>query len=95
MLACARSCFNQKDSGLKWCAPGCKKYNDYNKINYLDSQFCLLAVPAIGNCKIQFMMPQYNYSEIMLTGIETVLDNLKNVGGKVLLEDRFEIDVAL
>ena len=41
------------------------------------------------------MMQQDNYSEIMLLCIETALDNLKDIGGKVLLEEKFEIDVAL
>jgi hypothetical protein len=95
MLARARTCFNQEHGGLRLCAPGYTEYSDYNKINYLDSQNRLLAVSTLGNGKIQFMVPQYNYNEIMLTNIETVLDNLKNVGGNVLLEDRFEIDVAL
>jgi hypothetical protein len=46
-----------------------------------------LAVRTRGNGKVRFIMPQYNYSEIMLLSIETALGNLKNVGGKVLLED--------
>jgi hypothetical protein len=94
MLARARSCFNQEHSRLRLCAPDYKEYNDYYKINCLDSENCLLAIRALGNGKIQFMMPQYNY-EIMLLCIETALDNLNDVGGKVLLEERFEIDVAL
>jgi hypothetical protein len=86
-LARARSCFSQKHCNLQWRAPGYKKYSDHNKIYCLDSQNCLLAVRAHGNGKIRFMMPQYNYSEITLLSIETALDNLKNLGGKVLLEE--------
>ena len=95
MLARARSCFNQDYSRLRLCALDYKEYNDYYKINCLDSENCLLAIRALGNCKMRFMMQQDNYSEIMLLCIETALDNLKDVGGKVLLEERFEIDVAL
>jgi hypothetical protein len=95
MLARARSCFNQDHSRSRLCAPDYKDYNDYYKINYLDSENCLLAIGALGNGKMRFMMQQDNYSEIMLLCIETALDNLKDVGGKVLLEERFEIDVAL
>jgi hypothetical protein len=87
MLARAMSCFSQKHSKLQWCAPGYKKYSDYNKIYCLDSQNCLLAVRALGKDKIRFMMPQYNYSEIMSLSLETALDNLENLGGKVLLEE--------
>jgi hypothetical protein len=32
-------------------------------------------------------MPQYNYSEVMLLGLETALDNVEKGGGKVLLEE--------
>ena len=46
-----------------------------------------LAVRTHGNGKVRFIMPQYNYSEIMLLSIETALDNLKNVCGKGLLEE--------
>ena len=88
MLARARSCFNQDYSRLRLCAPDYKKYSDYYKINCLDSENCLLAIRALGNGKMRFMMQQDNYSE-------TALDNLKDVGGKVVLEERFEIDVAL
>ena len=95
MLARARSCFNQEHSRLRLCAPDYKEYNDYYKINCLDSENCILAIRALGNGKMRFMMQQDNYSEIMLLCIETALDNLKDVGGKVLLEERFEIDVAL
>ena len=69
------------------CASGYKRYNDYNKIYCLDSQNCLLAVRALGKCKIRFTMPQYNYSEIISLNLESALTNLKNGGGKVLLEE--------
>ena len=90
MLARARSCFNQEHSRLRLCAPDYKEYNDYYKINCLDSENCLLAIRALGNGKMRFMMQQDNYSETY-----SALDNLNDVGGKVLLEERFEIDVAL
>jgi hypothetical protein len=64
-----------------------KKYNDYNKIYCLDSQRSLLAIQALGIHKIRFTMPEYNYSEILLLSLETALSNLKNGGGKVLLEE--------
>ena len=88
------SYFKQKHSRLQWCVPDYKKYSDHNKIYCIDSQN-YLAVRALGNGKMRFMMQQDNYSEIMLLCIETALDNLNDVGGKVLLEERFEIDVAL
>ena len=47
----------------------------------------LLAIQALGNHQIRFTMPEYNYSEILLLSLETALDNLKNGGGKVLLEE--------
>lgn len=66
---------------------GYKKYNDYGKIYCLDSQRSLLAGQGLGKYKIRFMMPQYNYSEILLLSLETALANLKKGGGKVLLGD--------
>ena len=66
---------------------GYKKYNDYNKIYCLDSQRSLLAIQSLGKRKIRFTMPEYNYSEILLLSLETALTNLKNGGGKVLLEE--------
>ena len=47
----------------------------------------LLAIQALDNRQIRFTMPEYNYSEILLLSLETALDNLKNGGGKVLLEE--------
>jgi len=79
-------CVNKPSPNLK-VRTGYKKYNDYNKIYCLDSQNCLLAVQALGKYKIRFTMPQYNYSEIISLSLESALTNLKNGGGKVLLEE--------
>jgi hypothetical protein len=65
---------------------GYKRYNDYSKIYCLDFERSLLAVQALGKDRIRFTMPQYNYSEIMLLSLETALANIKNGGGRVLLE---------
>ena len=65
---------------------GYKKYNDYSKIYCLDSENCLFAVQAIGKDRIRFTIT-YNYSEVMLLSLDTALNNLKNAGGKVLLEE--------
>ena len=59
---------------------GYKKYNHFNKIYCLDSQNCLLAVQALGKFKIRFTMPRYNYSEVLLLSLETVIANLKSGG---------------
>ncbi|MFZ0329453.1 MAG: hypothetical protein WBP64_02985 [Nitrososphaeraceae archaeon] len=64
-----------------------RRLHDHNKIYCLDSQNCLLSVQALGKYKIRFTMPQYNYSEVLLLSLETALTNLKNGGGKVLLEE--------
>jgi hypothetical protein len=77
---------NQSITGLKVRA-GYKRYSDYDKIYCLDSERSLLAVQALGKCKIRFTMPQYNYSEVLLLSLDTALDNLEKGGGKVLLEE--------